>query len=270
MAALSVAIAMAYVSIAARIGDRARLAQVLDNLLSNALRFTPPGGRVRVRAGVEGGEAVLEVADDGPGIAPEDQGRLFERFFRTEAAIADAVQDPGPGLAIAKMMVEAHGGEIAVQSALGAGATFRVRLPPARRGPGRARAAGGPAGLSRYAACSAARRATSRAHDRGHLRCRRARSTRITSACGSVPTLSWIRKRSCPKISCWNRIFSVTSCGLPTRVGAAQRARARRTRPGSSAASRARGRSGSSSRRRPGRTIVGRVLRASRRRSRAS
>jgi signal transduction histidine kinase len=110
-------------------GDRARLAQVVDNLLSNALKFTPPGGRVRVCAAVVDGEAVLEVSDDGPGIAADDQARLFERFFRTEAAIANAIQGTGLGLAIAKMMVEAHGGGIAVESAPGAGATFRVHLP---------------------------------------------------------------------------------------------------------------------------------------------
>jgi signal transduction histidine kinase len=110
-------------------GDRARLAQVIDNLLSNALKFTPPGGRIRVRAEIAGGEALVEVADDGPGIGPDDQARLFERFFRTEAAVANAIQGTGLGLAIAKMMVEAHGGAIAVESAEGAGATFRVRLP---------------------------------------------------------------------------------------------------------------------------------------------
>ena len=128
------------------IGDRARLAQVLDNLLSNALKFTPAGGRVRVRAHVEGDRALLEVADDGPGIGPDDQERLFERFFRTETAIVNAVQGTGLGLAIAKMMVEAHGGEIAVESALGAGATFRVRLPLRAEGPsGRERLAALPA-----------------------------------------------------------------------------------------------------------------------------
>jgi signal transduction histidine kinase len=110
-------------------GDRARLAQVIDNLLSNALKFTPPGGRIRVRAEIDGDEALVEVADDGPGIGPDDQPRLFERFFRTEAAVVNAVQGTGLGLAIAKMMVEAHGGAIAVESAEGAGATFRVRLP---------------------------------------------------------------------------------------------------------------------------------------------
>ena len=110
-------------------GDRARLGQVVDNLLSNALKFTPAGGSVRVTAVIRGDEALLEVADDGPGIPVEEQGRLFERFYRTEQAVAGAFQGTGLGLAIAKMMVEAHGGRISVESAAGAGAAFRVRLP---------------------------------------------------------------------------------------------------------------------------------------------
>jgi signal transduction histidine kinase len=109
--------------------DAPRLAQLLDNLLSNALKFTPEGGGIEVRLGTGPGLAVLEVSDTGAGIALEDQADLFTRFFRTDGAIRDAVQGTGLGLSIAKAIVEAHGGNIAVTSAPGEGATFRVELP---------------------------------------------------------------------------------------------------------------------------------------------
>jgi signal transduction histidine kinase len=108
-------------------GDRARLGQVLDNLISNALKFTPVGGQVRVSARTDGDEAVLEVADTGIGIAHADQTRLFERFYRT--AQAAGTPGTGLGLAISRMIVEAHDGGIKVESEEGAGAVFSVRLP---------------------------------------------------------------------------------------------------------------------------------------------
>ncbi len=109
--------------------DPARLAQVIDNLVSNAIKFTPRGGRVEVRSFAEGGYAVVEVGDTGMGISAEDQAQLFERFFRTESATSSAIQGTGLGLAIAKAIVEAHGGEILVESQVGSGTTFRVTLP---------------------------------------------------------------------------------------------------------------------------------------------
>lgn len=109
--------------------DRARIAQVLDNLLSNAVKFTPAGGRISVRTFPDGDDAVIEVTDDGIGIAPDDQKRLFERFFRAEAATDSAIQGTGLGLAIVKAIVDAHGGSIAVDSAPVRGTTFRVHLP---------------------------------------------------------------------------------------------------------------------------------------------
>jgi PAS domain S-box-containing protein len=116
-------------------GDRGRLAEVIDNLVSNALKFTPPGGWVRVSARRENGRAVLEVADSGMGIAAADQEHLFERFYRTEAALRAAIPGTGLGLSISKMIAEAHGGTIGVSSEEGRGATFRMTLPlPA--GPG--------------------------------------------------------------------------------------------------------------------------------------
>jgi signal transduction histidine kinase len=114
-------------------GDRARLAQVLDNLISNALKFTPSGGRVQVSVRRTGDQAVLEVADNGIGIPLEEQTRLFERFYRTSQVIAAATPGTGLGLAISKMIVEAHGGRIEVDSEQNAGATFRVSLPLARQ-----------------------------------------------------------------------------------------------------------------------------------------
>jgi signal transduction histidine kinase len=112
--------------------DRARLGQVLDNLISNALKFTPPGGHVGVRTSRHGDVGVIEVSDDGMGVSESDQAQLFERFFRTASATDQAIQGTGLGLAIVKAIVEAHGGVIAVQSVEGEGTVFRVELPLVR------------------------------------------------------------------------------------------------------------------------------------------
>jgi PAS domain S-box-containing protein len=109
--------------------DPARLGQVFDNLICNAIKFTPAGGRVTVRAFAERSDAVIDVVDTGIGISPEDQARLFERFFRSASASADAIQGTGLGLAITKAIVESHDGSISVQSEPGRGTTFRVVLP---------------------------------------------------------------------------------------------------------------------------------------------
>jgi len=110
-------------------GDSQRLEQVLDNLLSNALKFTPRNGSVEVRVSTRRGEVVLEVADSGIGIPASAQRELFTRFFRTDAAIAAAIQGTGLGLSIVKAIVEGHGGRVGVESVEGEGATFRVTLP---------------------------------------------------------------------------------------------------------------------------------------------
>ena len=110
-------------------GDRARIAQLLDNLVSNAIKFTPEGGRVDVRVRALDDRAILEVRDSGMGIPADEQEFLFERFFRTAAATEQAVQGTGLGLAISKAIVEAHSGRITVASKQGAGTTFRVALP---------------------------------------------------------------------------------------------------------------------------------------------
>jgi signal transduction histidine kinase len=111
------------------IGDKQRLAQVIDNLLSNALKFTPPNGSVAVSMVARGATVLIEVADTGLGISPADQKKLFTRFFRTEAAMRKSIKGTGLGLSIVKAIVEGHGGEITVESAEGKGATFRIVLP---------------------------------------------------------------------------------------------------------------------------------------------
>jgi signal transduction histidine kinase len=114
---------------AAVIGDAKRLAQVVDNLLSNALKFTSPGGSVTVTVKTLGDRVAIQVKDSGMGISAADQTRLFSRFFRTETAMQNAIQGTGLGLSIVKAIVEGHGGEITVDSIEGEGATFRVVLP---------------------------------------------------------------------------------------------------------------------------------------------
>ncbi|TML33824.1 MAG: HAMP domain-containing histidine kinase [Actinobacteria bacterium] len=110
-------------------GDRQRLGQVLDNLLSNALKFTPRNGSVEVRLSASRDYVVLEVADTGIGISAGAQRELFTRFFRTDAAIEAAIQGTGLGLSIVKAIVDGHGGQVSVESIEGEGATFTVNLP---------------------------------------------------------------------------------------------------------------------------------------------
>ena len=110
-------------------GDAVRLGQAFDNVISNAIKFTPEGGRIDVRLRNDGEQATFEVEDTGPGIPAEELERLFERFFRAEGARNGEVQGVGLGLAITEAIVSAHGGEIRVESEVGNGATFRIRLP---------------------------------------------------------------------------------------------------------------------------------------------
>jgi PAS domain S-box-containing protein len=109
-------------------GDAGRLAQLLDNLVSNAIKFTPAGGAVEVAAGAESDTVWIEVRDTGIGISEADQERLFNKFFRTRAATKSSIQGTGLGLAISKAIVQAHGGSIQVESGEGSGSTFRVEL----------------------------------------------------------------------------------------------------------------------------------------------
>ena len=113
------------------LGDAQRLEQVLGNLLSNALRYTPAGARVVVRGWCDEDGLGFSVEDNGPGISPEDLPHIFERFYRADQARARAAGGSGLGLSIAKRLVEAHGGELTVRSELEVGSTFAVRLPKA-------------------------------------------------------------------------------------------------------------------------------------------
>jgi two-component system OmpR family sensor kinase len=114
------------------LGDEARLRQVLLNLLANAATHTPAGTPIDLAAHVEHGEAVIEVTDHGEGLTREDADRVFERFFRVDAARVRGEGDGGGsglGLAIVAAIVDAHGGRVEVESTPGQGARFRVRLP---------------------------------------------------------------------------------------------------------------------------------------------
>lgn len=114
-------------------GDPVRLAQVFANILNNAARYTDQGGRIELRARREGDEAVVTVCDDGQGIAPEMLGSIFEMFEQARPDAAAAQRGLGVGLALARSLVEMHGGCILAQSeGLGRGSVFTVRLPLAR------------------------------------------------------------------------------------------------------------------------------------------
>jgi PAS domain S-box-containing protein len=110
-------------------GDAGRIGQAIDNLVSNAIKFTPDGGRVVVALRNRGDVAIIEVSDTGIGISGSDQQHLFERFFRASSATKRAIQGVGLGLTIVKAIVEGHGGSIDVESAEGEGTTFRASLP---------------------------------------------------------------------------------------------------------------------------------------------
>jgi len=113
-------------------GDRGRLHQLFDNLVSNALKFTPEGGSVHVSVALRNGSVHVEVSDTGIGIDPEDQRRLFERFFRTPQVVEQQVPGTGLGLYISRVIAEAHEGSLSVRSTPGRGSTFSLDLPLAR------------------------------------------------------------------------------------------------------------------------------------------
>jgi len=128
-------------------GYRAELIALLRNLISNAVKYSPEGGRVTVRARSGPRDVVLEVSDQGMGIEPDEIPRLFEEFYRSPAARAGGIGGTGLGLAIVKSVVDRHQGSVTVESRPGEGTTFRVRLPapdpaptwgpPGERHPGR-------------------------------------------------------------------------------------------------------------------------------------
>lgn len=111
--------------------DPDSLGRALLNLISNAVKFTPPDGRITVTSWCEEDSVVLAVSDTGIGISEEDQARVFDRFYRTEEARREAIQGSGLGLAIVNAIVEEHGGTIGVRSTKGQGSVFEIWLPPA-------------------------------------------------------------------------------------------------------------------------------------------
>jgi signal transduction histidine kinase len=113
-------------------GEAVRLAQLVDNLVSNAIKFTPAGGEVTIRLLARDGVACLEVSDTGIGVPEAERERLFDRFFRSQSALERQIQGTGLGLYISRAIAEAHGGRIGVQSELGVGTTFVVELPVVR------------------------------------------------------------------------------------------------------------------------------------------
>jgi signal transduction histidine kinase len=113
--------------------DRGRMRQALANLIDNAVKYTPEGGRVHLRAFREDATVVIAVADDGIGIDPEAQPHIWDRLYRADASRSEP--GLGLGLSLVKAIVEAHGGHVDVESAPGAGSVFRVRLPAADASP---------------------------------------------------------------------------------------------------------------------------------------
>jgi signal transduction histidine kinase len=116
-------------------GDRQLLTQMISNLLENAIKYSPQGnGRVQLASGLAGESCWLRVSDNGPGIPPQHQAHIFERFYRVDSARSQNADGETPagsglGLAIVKWIVEAHGGEIQLTSSEGQGSVFEVRLP---------------------------------------------------------------------------------------------------------------------------------------------
>jgi signal transduction histidine kinase len=131
-AAKEISLAVETDAVPAVMADRGRMYQLLDNLIGNALKFTPEGGQAALRLRRDGDVVRLEVEDSGIGIAPDDQRHLFERFFRAANTRDGQIPGTGLGLYIARAIVEAHGGKIGVDSRPGEGTCFRVELPLVR------------------------------------------------------------------------------------------------------------------------------------------
>ena len=110
-------------------GDETQLISMFTNLVENAVKYTPPGGKVEVTGGSEGNEIVVSVSDTGIGIPEGNLARIFERFYRVDKARSKATGGTGLGLSIVKHVAENHGGRVTVESVLGEGTTFTVYLP---------------------------------------------------------------------------------------------------------------------------------------------
>ena len=107
--------------------DRTRLEQVAANLIDNAVKYAPAGGRVTVQVQTEGPDALLIVSDNGPGIPPDELPKIWDRLFRGDRSRTE--RGLGLGLSLVKAIVEAHGGRVEASSAVGQGSRFTVRLP---------------------------------------------------------------------------------------------------------------------------------------------
>jgi len=110
-------------------GDRRRLTEVLQNLLDNAIQYTPAGGQIMISAEAKDAEVEITVSDTGIGIPEADQPRIFERFYRVDVARSREVGGTGLGLSIAKHLMEAHGGKLWVESEVGNGSQFHFSVP---------------------------------------------------------------------------------------------------------------------------------------------
>ena len=117
--------------------DENKLEIILDNLLSNAVKFSPPFGEILVAARVRGREVIVDVVDQGPGIAPADRERIFDPFYQGKARPHETVKGTGLGLAIVREYVDAHGGRVEIVDGAASGAHFQLRLPLAPAAPGR-------------------------------------------------------------------------------------------------------------------------------------
>jgi signal transduction histidine kinase len=111
------------------LADADRLTEILLNLLDNAITHTPAGGRISVKAALDGQYVRVTISDSGPGIAEEERERVFERFYRADPSRATATGGNGLGLAIVRALVEAHGGTVAVDESTEGGARFNCTLP---------------------------------------------------------------------------------------------------------------------------------------------
>ena len=109
--------------------DAARVSQVLDNLVSNAIKYSPDGGEVTVSLRSDDGTVVCSVSDTGMGMSKEDQEEVFTKFFRSQSVRNSAIPGVGLGLSISKAIVEAHGGQVSLYSEVGRGTTFTFAVP---------------------------------------------------------------------------------------------------------------------------------------------
>lgn len=114
-------------------GDETRLRQVVDNLISNAIKYSPNGGSIEITGHYDATSVEVSVTDKGVGLSKDDQARVFERFYRVDDALSRKTQGTGLGLYLARAVIQAHGGTLSVQSELGKGSTFTFRIPREQR-----------------------------------------------------------------------------------------------------------------------------------------